>query len=81
MCLLGANGSGKTTLINILLGKLNMNNDTIAVLIKSFSSSRNAVSLKENLKEYRSLIRFCPQYDILSDYLTTKEHIILTMKL
>jgi len=67
MSLLGANGSGKTTLINILLGNVNMMNlnEESTVLIKSSSTARNAVSLKENLKEYRSLIRFCPQYDIL----------------
>lgn len=67
MSLLGANGSGKTTLINILLGNVNMMNlnEESTVLIKSSSNARNAVSLKENLKEYRSLIRFCPQYDIL----------------
>jgi len=67
MSLLGANGSGKTTLINILLGNVNMKNlnEESTVLIKSSSTPRNAVSLKENLKEYRSLIRFCPQYDIL----------------
>ena len=67
MSLLGANGSGKTTLINILLGNVNMKNlnEESTVLIKSSSTARNAVSLKENLKEYRSLIRFCPQYDIL----------------
>lgn len=56
MCLLGNNGSGKTTLVNLLTGLTPTDEDGGDITI---NTSRGAVSLRQDLKEFRSYIRLC----------------------
>jgi len=56
MCLLGNNGSGKTTLVNLLTGLTPTDEDGGDITI---NTSRGAVSLRQDLKGFRSYIRLC----------------------
>ena len=66
MCLLGHNGAGKTTLINILTGVLGdfTGNATIA----NYDLTNNKDLVKQS-------IGVCPQFDILWNDMTAKEHL------
>ncbi|KAF0992819.1 hypothetical protein HZS_7308, partial [Henneguya salminicola] len=60
--LLGENGSGKSTLIETILG-----------IIKP---TRGNISLKNHHTEtQKNIIGYCPQHDLIIDYLTVIEHI------
>jgi ATP-binding cassette subfamily A (ABC1) protein 3 len=67
-CLLGTNGAGKTTTFKILTGDIS-------------ATEGNAVirghTLPEDLGVIRQLVGYCPQFDSLSDKLTTQEHLEL----
>ncbi|KRW98660.1 P-loop containing nucleoside triphosphate hydrolase [Pseudocohnilembus persalinus] len=65
---LGHNGAGKTTLINVLTGMLELDDGEVII---------NGKDLKYDLEEIRKEVGICPQFDILWDELTAKEHIEL----
>lgn len=67
-CLLGHNGAGKTTTINMLTG-----------LFRPTSGDGYLYghSIVNDMDEVRSLIGVCPQYDILWNQLSAKEHLEL----
>ena len=67
-CILGHNGAGKTTLINIMTGLLNATSGK--VFISNFDISIFG-------QEIRKSIGICPQFDILWENLTAREHIKL----
>ena len=66
--LLGHNGAGKTTTISILTG-----------MYPATSGSASVFNLDmfDDVDEVRKLIGVCPQFDILFDQLTPKEHLEL----
>lgn len=65
--LLGVNGAGKTTLSSI-----------IATLHPATSGNilLDGVSIYNDLKSYRRMLGFCPQYPNLDSYLTVEENLI-----
>lgn len=67
--ILGHNGAGKTTLFNILTGLTKPTSGTIKV----FSHD---VRNPSDLTKIRKMIGVCPQYDILFEQLTSREHLI-----
>ncbi|EAR87981.2 ABC transporter family protein (macronuclear) [Tetrahymena thermophila SB210] len=66
--LLGHNGAGKTSTIAMLTGMQE---------ITSGSASVFGRDVEDQMKEIRKFMGFCPQYDILFDQLTVKEHLNL----
>ena len=62
--LLGPNGAGKTTFFSLLTGIYEPTNDYI-----------NGNSIKTNINKVQELIGYCPQFDLLWDDLTVKEHL------
>ncbi|KAI8915746.1 hypothetical protein EDD86DRAFT_186239 [Gorgonomyces haynaldii] len=66
--LLGQNGAGKTTTINILSGL--MQSDSGDALVFGYS-------VKEQMHCIRKLMGICPQYDVLFDDMSAREHIQL----
>ena len=64
--LLGHNGAGKSTLMNILTGTISPSKGTAKI---------NNVDLLQDSNDKSCLVGFCPQYDILWEELTAKEHI------
>lgn len=69
-CLLGPNGAGKTTTINCLTGITPVTGGD--ALVYGYSI-RNSVGMSN----IRKIIGVCPQFDILWDLLTGKEHLYL----
>ena len=69
-CLLGPNGAGKSTTINCLTGVL----PTTAgeVVVHGSSITHPGV-----LDSVRGLMGVCPQFDVLWDNLTGREHLLL----
>ncbi|XP_050432298.1 phospholipid-transporting ATPase ABCA3-like [Adelges cooleyi] len=66
--ILGHNGAGKTTLFNILTGLTEPTSGTIKVFGYD-------VRKPEHITQIRRTIGVCPQYDILFERLTPKEHL------
>ncbi|KRW98659.1 P-loop containing nucleoside triphosphate hydrolase [Pseudocohnilembus persalinus] len=64
--LLGHNGAGKTTLINILTGIMKQDEGEIII---------NGKNPKQQIQQIRKKIGICPQFDILWNELTAKEHL------
>jgi ATP-binding cassette subfamily A (ABC1) protein 3 len=62
--LLGLNGAGKTTTFKILIGEIEPTSGQAFV---------NGFDIKKNKYEARRNLGFCPQFDILPEYLTVKE--------
>uniref|UniRef100_A0A1Y1MCM6 ABC transporter domain-containing protein n=1 Tax=Photinus pyralis TaxID=7054 RepID=A0A1Y1MCM6_PHOPY len=70
--LLGHNGAGKTSTINMLTGMIPPTRGT------AFISGYN---LRSNINKVRENVGFCPQFNILFDELTVKEHLLFYCKL
>ncbi|XP_074842119.1 ATP-binding cassette sub-family A member 13 [Carettochelys insculpta] len=65
--LLGANGAGKTTVISMLTGLNPPSSGTIVV---------NGRDIHTDLDTIRMEMGLCPQYDVLFDTLTVREHLL-----
>uniref|UniRef100_A0A336MK43 CSON001010 protein n=1 Tax=Culicoides sonorensis TaxID=179676 RepID=A0A336MK43_CULSO len=70
--LLGHNGAGKTTTMAMLTGMLAPTSGTALM---------DGLDINKQIDKIRSILGFCPQYDILFDELTVKEHIEFYCKL
>jgi len=66
LSILGHNGAGKTTLINILTGQLNPSNGDAKIC--DFKLSKDIESIKK-------ILGVVPQFDILWDNITAREHL------
>lgn len=64
-CLLGHNGAGKTTTISILTGLIGQTAGEVYYFGKSMATHRD---------EIRKDIGVCPQFDVIWDTLTVREH-------
>ncbi|XP_036597538.1 ATP-binding cassette sub-family A member 3-like [Trichosurus vulpecula] len=64
--LLGHNGAGKTTILSMLTGMFPPTSGE--AYIYGYAVSKNIVQIRKSLG-------FCPQYDILFDYMTVSEHL------
>ena len=71
-CLLGHNGAGKTTTINMLCGMLPVSDGTATVY---------GYDICEDMPRIRNMMAVCPQFDILWDNLTVREHLYIAAKL
>ncbi|TFK08948.1 stanniocalcin-1 [Platysternon megacephalum] len=65
--LLGANGAGKTTIISMLTGLYPPSSGTIII---------NGKDIHTDLAAIRMEMGVCPQYDVLFDTLTVREHLL-----
>ncbi|KAM9165595.1 ATP-binding cassette sub-family A member 13 [Pangshura tecta] len=65
--LLGANGAGKTTIISMLTGLYSPSSGTIII---------NGRDIRTDLDAIRMEMGVCPQYDVLFDTLTVREHLL-----
>lgn len=70
--IIGHNGAGKTTLLSMLTGLLNPSGGTGYI---------SGFDLTNELDNIHQLIGYCPQFNILWDELTGKEHMWLFAKL
>jgi ABC-type multidrug transport system ATPase subunit len=66
LSILGHNGAGKTTLINILTGQLNPSGGDARICDYRLSKDMNGI---------RKILGVVPQFDILWDKMTPKEHL------
>ncbi|XP_074139691.1 LOW QUALITY PROTEIN: ATP-binding cassette sub-family A member 13 [Sminthopsis crassicaudata] len=66
--LLGPNGAGKTTIISLLTGLYPPNSGTIII---------NGKDMQTQLAAIRMEMGVCPQYDVLFDNLSVREHLLL----
>lgn len=66
--LLGHNGAGKTTLINMMIGMIQSTSGTVSICGKDL----NTQSLQA-----RESLGYCPQHDILYDFMTVYEHLMM----
>ncbi|XP_050748329.1 ATP-binding cassette sub-family A member 13 [Gymnogyps californianus] len=66
--LLGPNGAGKTTVISLLTGLYPPSSGTIIV---------NGKDIRTDLAAIRTELGVCPQYDVLFNILTVREHLLL----
>jgi len=66
--ILGHNGAGKTTLFNILTGLTGPTSGTIKVFGYDVRNPSDVIKI-------RRMIGVCPQYDILFERLTPREHL------
>jgi ABC-type multidrug transport system ATPase subunit len=62
--LLGLNGAGKTTTFKIITGEMDADRGVAYI---------NGSSIKKNVSKARRNLGFCPQFDMLPEYLTTGE--------
>lgn len=70
--LLGDNGAGKTTTMSMLTGMFPPSAGTATI---------NGSDVRTNINGVRESIGLCPQYNILFDELTVREHIVFFSKL
>ena len=74
--MLGHNGAGKTTTISILTGMLEASSGEVTCFGRSLiDSAKPKSSLKNDIAYIRQIIGICPQYDILFDFMTVREHL------
>ncbi|XP_019327449.1 PREDICTED: ATP-binding cassette sub-family A member 13 [Aptenodytes forsteri] len=66
--LLGPNGAGKTTVISLLTGLYPPSSGTIII---------NGKDIRSDLAAIRTELGVCPQYDVLFNILTVREHLLL----
>ncbi|XP_074002317.1 ATP-binding cassette sub-family A member 13 [Numenius arquata] len=66
--LLGPNGAGKTTVISLLTGQYPPSSGTIII---------NGKDIRTDLAAIRTELGVCPQYDVLFNILTVREHLLL----
>ncbi|KAM7122042.1 ATP-binding cassette sub-family A member 13 [Ciconia maguari] len=66
--LLGPNGAGKTTVISLLTGLYPPSSGTIII---------NGKDIRTDLAAIRTELGVCPQYDVLFNVLTVREHLLL----
>ncbi|XP_040443957.1 ATP-binding cassette sub-family A member 13 isoform X2 [Falco naumanni] len=66
--LLGPNGAGKTTVISLLTGLYPPTSGTIII---------NGKDIRTDLAAIRTQLGVCPQYDVLFNILTVREHLLL----
>ncbi|NXE26198.1 ABCAD protein, partial [Ardeotis kori] len=66
--LLGPNGAGKTTVISLLTGLYPPSSGTIII---------NGKDIRTDLAAIRTELGVCPQYDVLFNTLTAREHLLL----
>jgi ABC-type multidrug transport system ATPase subunit len=66
--ILGENGAGKSTLIKMAIGEILPTDGE--VWVDQFNS-------RKDIKKFRHLIGYCPQFDALIDVLTVKDHLRL----
>ena len=69
-CLLGPNGAGKSTTINCLTGVLPATAGEAVV-------HGSSITHQGGLDRVRGLMGVCPQFDVLWDTLTGREHLML----
>jgi len=69
-CLLGTNGAGKTTTISILTGTTNASGGDCSIYGNSVNDEMHAI---------RRFLGICPQYDVLFNDLTVREHLQKTV--
>ena len=65
---MGHNGAGKTTTISMLSGMIRKTSGQIDIMGYTHESNPN---------EIQKLMGICTQYNIIFDYLTVEEHLIL----
>jgi ABC-type multidrug transport system ATPase subunit len=65
--LLGANGAGKTTILNIVSGLLKPSNGRVWV---------GGYDVEEDMDKVHAVMGVCPQFDILFDEMTVREHLM-----
>lgn len=70
--LLGQNGAGKTTTMNMMVGMYPPSSGTCAI---------NGHDIVKDTKAARDSLGLCPQFDILFDDLTVKEHLYFFSRL
>ncbi|UJR36716.1 hypothetical protein I4U23_029432 [Adineta vaga] len=70
--LLGHNGAGKTTTTFILVGMLEATSGDVMV---------EGLDTRQHIQDVRKILGFCPQYDILYNELSVKEHLELVGKM
>ncbi|CAF4058228.1 unnamed protein product, partial [Adineta steineri] len=70
--LLGHNGAGKTTTTFILVGMLEATSGQVTI---------EGLDSREHIQDIRKILGFCPQYDILYEELSVKEHLELVGKM
>ncbi|XP_071594787.1 ATP-binding cassette sub-family A member 13 [Heliangelus exortis] len=66
--LLGPNGAGKTTVISLLTGLYPPSSGTVII---------NGKDIRTDLAAIRTELGVCPQYDVLFNILTVREHLLL----
>ncbi|KAI3383983.1 hypothetical protein SNEBB_001773 [Seison nebaliae] len=64
--LLGHNGAGKTTTINVLTGNCMPSKGTALIYGRD---------VRKSFHEIRKNVGICPQFDVLFDYMTVREHL------
>lgn len=65
--LLGPNGAGKTSFISMMIGLTQPTSGTVFV---------NGLDLRTSMDEIYSMMGVCPQYDLLWETLTAREHLL-----
>lgn len=68
LSILGHNGAGKTTLINILTGQINSTGGDAKIC---------DLRLSKDMESIRKILGLVPQFDILWDNMTAREHLQL----
>ncbi|KAF3781963.1 ABC transporter A family member 3 [Nymphaea thermarum] len=70
--LLGPNGSGKTTFINMVTGNLSPTSGTAFI---------DGLNIQTDMDKIYMRMGFCPQYDIIWETLTGREHLLFYARL
>ncbi|WIA44552.1 hypothetical protein OEZ86_007282 [Tetradesmus obliquus] len=70
LCLLGPNGAGKTTTINCLTGVLPFTGGDALIY-------GNSIATEGGLDAVRPLMGVCPQFDVLWQQLSGREHLVI----